>query len=109
MGYIELIENGDVATIGQNFVFGIIIMMVYIQGLIFLMEKLVKSGKLSSDLSRKVIHIAAGSFIWVWLFMDTSDGWSYAFNITVPLLFSSRSCIRGSRSKKAQTIKMSSQ
>lgn len=87
MGYIELLENGDVATIGQNFVFGIIIMMVYIQGLIFLMEKLVKSGKLSSDLSRKVIHIAAGSFIWVWLFMDPSDGWSYAFNITVPLLF----------------------
>ncbi|MFW9917105.1 MAG: diacylglycerol/polyprenol kinase family protein [Candidatus Thorarchaeota archaeon] len=87
MGYIELIENGDVATIGQNFVFGIIVMMVYIQGIIFLMEKLVKSGRLSSDLSRKVVHIAAGSFVWVWLFMDPSDGWSYAFNITVPFLF----------------------
>ena len=61
--------------------------LIYIQGIILLMERMVKAGKLSSDLSRKVIHIAAGSFIWIWLFIDTSDNFSYLFNIAVPLLF----------------------
>ncbi|MFQ5977501.1 MAG: diacylglycerol/polyprenol kinase family protein [Candidatus Heimdallarchaeota archaeon] len=87
MGYIMLLDSGDLTTIVWNLIFGLVIMMIYIQGLIIIMEKAVTSGKLSSDLSRKVIHIAAGSFIWVWLFMDPSDDWSYAFNIAVPLLF----------------------
>jgi phytol kinase len=87
MGYIMLLESGDLTTIAWNLIFGVIVMMVYIQGIIILMEKLVKSGRLSPDLSRKVVHIAAGSFVWVWLFMDPSDDWSYAFNIAVPFLF----------------------
>lgn len=70
-----------------NFIIGVIAALVYVQGIILLMEKMVTSGKLSSDLSRKVIHIAAGSFIWTWLFIDTSDGVTYLFNIAVPLLF----------------------
>ncbi len=78
---------GPSFSIIWNAVFSIIIAMIYIKGTITLMEKLVDSGKLSSDLSRKVIHIAAGSFIWIWLFLDTSDGWSWILNIAVPLLF----------------------
>jgi len=66
---------------------GAVVMMIYIQGIIKIMEKLVDSGTLSSDLSRKVIHIAAGSYIWVWLFMDPTDKITYVFNIIVPLLF----------------------
>lgn len=87
MGYVMLLDSGDLNTVVWNLIFGFLIMMIYIQGLIIFMEKAVTSGKLSSDLSRKVIHIAAGSFIWVWLFMDPSDDWSYGFNIVVPLLF----------------------
>ncbi len=84
MGYITFLEDFPWAW---NLIFGVVIMMVYIKGIIAVMDKLVTSGKFSSDLSRKVIHTAAGSFIWVWLFMDTSDGWSFAFNIVVPFLF----------------------
>ncbi|MHA2108751.1 MAG: diacylglycerol/polyprenol kinase family protein [Candidatus Hodarchaeales archaeon] len=84
MGFITLMPNDPLIW---NFIVGVVVALVYVQGIILLMEKMVTSGKLSSDLSRKVIHIAAGSFIWIWLFIDTSDGITYLFNIAVPLLF----------------------
>lgn len=94
MGYItifpEILFAGvDVGAILWNFFFGAIVAMIYVKVIISLLEKLVDSGKLSSDLSRKIIHIAAGSFIWIWLFMNTSDKalFSYMLNITVPFLF----------------------
>lgn len=73
---------------------GGLVMMIYIQGLILVMEKLVNAGTVSSDLSRKVIHIAAGSYIWIWLFIDTSD-LSAMFNIIVPLLFFATFLMKG--------------
>ncbi|MFX1512921.1 MAG: diacylglycerol/polyprenol kinase family protein [Promethearchaeota archaeon] len=84
MSYFTLLPNFPLVW---NFIFGILGAMIYIKNLIFFMDRMVSHGKLSSDLSRKIIHIAAGSFIWVWLFIDPSDGWSYALNITVPFLF----------------------
>ncbi|MHA2298620.1 MAG: diacylglycerol/polyprenol kinase family protein [Candidatus Hodarchaeales archaeon] len=85
MGYITLLTP-DLALV-WNAIISVIVAMVYIQGIIILMGKLVDSEKLSSDLSRKVIHIAAGSIPWIWLFLDTSDGWSWILNIAVPFLF----------------------
>ena len=70
-----------------NLLMGAVVMMIYVQGIILVMEKLVDSGTLSSDLTRKVIHIAAGSYIWIWLFIDTTDILSAMANIIVPLLF----------------------
>ena len=84
MGYITLMPDQPLIW---NIIIGVIAALIYIQGTIFLMNRLVSQGKLSSDLSRKVIHIAAGSFLWVWLFIDTSDNFSYLLNIAVPLLF----------------------
>ncbi|MHA2074340.1 MAG: diacylglycerol/polyprenol kinase family protein [Candidatus Hodarchaeales archaeon] len=93
MGYITLLPD---LPIVWNLIFGVVVAMIYVQGIIILMAKLVEEkqingeisqGKLSSDLSRKVIHIAAGSFIWIWLFIDPSDNFSYLFNIAVPFLF----------------------
>ncbi|MFX0086783.1 MAG: diacylglycerol/polyprenol kinase family protein [Candidatus Hodarchaeota archaeon] len=84
MGYITLLPD---APLVWNFILGVIVAMVYVQGIIILMARLVNSGNLSSDLSRKVIHIAAGSFIWIWLFIDPSDKFSYILNIAVPFLF----------------------
>jgi dolichol kinase len=84
MAYITLLPDQPLIW---NIIFGVVVALVYVKGIIFLMDKMVSQGKLSSDLSRKVIHIAAGSFLWIWLFMDTSDNFSYLFNITVPLLF----------------------
>ncbi|MHA2330254.1 MAG: diacylglycerol/polyprenol kinase family protein [Candidatus Hodarchaeales archaeon] len=87
MGFINPFQNDRFLTIVWNIVVGGVLMMVYVQGIIFVMSKLVDSGTLSSDLSRKVIHIAAGSYIWIWLFTDPTDMFSYLFNIIVPLLF----------------------
>ncbi|MFW9855133.1 MAG: diacylglycerol/polyprenol kinase family protein [Candidatus Thorarchaeota archaeon] len=84
MAYITLLPDQPLIW---NLLMGAVVMMVYIQGTIFLMSRLVDAGTLSSDLSRKVIHIAAGSYIWIWLFIDTSDILSAMFNIIVPLLF----------------------
>ncbi len=97
MGYISLLPSEGIFPLIWNAIFSVIIAMVYIKGTITLMEKLVDSGKLSSDLSRKVIHIAAGSFIWIWLFLDTSDGWSWLLNISVPLLFFLTFLIKGTK------------
>ncbi|MHA1942579.1 MAG: diacylglycerol/polyprenol kinase family protein [Candidatus Hodarchaeales archaeon] len=84
MAYITLLPD---LPLVWNLIMGGVVMMIYIQGLIKVMEKLVDAGTLSSDLSRKVIHIAAGSYIWIWLFIDTSDQLSAMFNIIVPALF----------------------
>ncbi|MFX0125963.1 MAG: diacylglycerol/polyprenol kinase family protein [Candidatus Hodarchaeota archaeon] len=94
MGYITLLPD---LPLVWNFILGAFVAMIYIQGIIMLMERLVNSGTLSSDLSRKVIHIAAGSFIWIWLFMDTSDKLTYMLNIVVPLLFFLTFLFKGTR------------
>ena len=95
MGYITLLPS-DLAWL-WNLIFGAVVAMLYIQGTIIIMEKMVTGGKISSDLSRKVIHIAAGSFIWVWLFMDTSDKLTYMLNIVVPFLFFLTFLLKGTR------------
>ncbi|MCK4847401.1 MAG: phosphatidate cytidylyltransferase [Candidatus Heimdallarchaeota archaeon] len=84
MGYITLLPDQPLIW---NIIIGVVAALIYVKGTIFLMDKMVTQGKLSSDLSRKVIHIAAGSYLWVWLFIDTSDNFSYLLNIAVPLLF----------------------
>ncbi|MGQ4833580.1 MAG: diacylglycerol/polyprenol kinase family protein [Candidatus Asgardarchaeia archaeon] len=69
-----------------NLIAGSIFPLIYIFFVIGLMGKLVEKG-FPQDLSRKVVHIAAGSWIWVWPLLDPSDGWSYIFNITVAALW----------------------
>lgn len=69
-----------------NIIAGALFPLIYITVVIQLMGKLVVKG-FPPDLSRKVIHIAAGSWIWVWPLLDPTDGWSYIFNISVALLW----------------------
>ena len=69
-----------------NLTIGIALPLVYINTIIQLMSRLVAKG-FPPDLSRKVIHIAAGSWIWVWSLLVPSDGWSYIFNISVAVLW----------------------
>ncbi len=69
-----------------NAAIGIVLPLIYINTIIALMNKFVEKG-FPPDLSRKIIHIAAGSWIWVWPLMDPSDGWSYVFNIAVAFLW----------------------
>lgn len=68
-----------------NLAIGIVLPAVYIFSVIGLMGKLVEKG-FPQDLSRKVIHIAAGSWIWVWPLLDPSDI-SYIANISIAVLW----------------------
>lgn len=77
-----------------NFVVGTFAPLIYIQSIIKLMEVLVRKG-FPQDLSRKIIHIAAGSWIWVWPLMDPSDGWSYAFNVNIAVLWTLLFIVKG--------------
>jgi len=77
-----------------NFIAGTVLPALYIFSIIGIMNKLVLKG-FPQDLSRKVIHIAAGSWIWCWPLLDPSDGWSYVFNISVPALWTLLFLVKG--------------
>ena len=94
MGYITLMPDQPLLW---NIIMGVVVTLIYVKGTIFLLDRMVSQGKLSSDLSRKIVHIAAGSFIWIWIFIDTSDNFSYLLNIVVPLLFFGTFLYKGNR------------
>lgn len=56
-----------------------IITLIYVFGVVFFMDVLVKKG-FPQDLSRKIIHVAAGSWLVFWLLFDSLH-WSKYFNI----------------------------
>lgn len=77
-----------------NMLVGGLLPLVYIFTVIGLLNNLVEKG-FPADLSRKIIHIAAGSWIWVWPLLDTSDGWSFLFNITIAVVWNVLFLVRG--------------
>ncbi len=78
------IFGGDLDAIIWNLIAAFIV-FVYIMLVIKFMDIMVSKG-LSQDISRKVIHIAAGSWIVFWpLFYP--NHWSYVFNIIVAVLW----------------------
>lgn len=60
--------------------------LVYVFGVVALMDLAVKKG-FPQDLSRKVVHVAAGSWLVFWLLYDSSD-WTKYLNITASFLWS---------------------
>ncbi len=56
-----------------------IVSVIYVFAVVAIMDKFVKSG-FPQEVSRKIVHIAAGSWIMFWLFYDNSH-WSKYFNI----------------------------
>jgi len=62
-----------------------VIEIIYIFVVIAAMDKLVAKG-FSADLSRKVIHIAAGSYVIFWPLFDPSH-WSRYFCVAMPLIW----------------------
>lgn len=65
-----LIQNTLVAAAGIVYVFAVVGIMNY----------LVKKKNFPKDISRKIVHIAAGSWLVCWLFMNDAH-WSKYFNI----------------------------
>ncbi len=62
-----------------------VVEVIYIFVVIGVMDKLVTKG-FPSDLSRKVIHIAAGSYVIFWPLYDPTH-WSKAFCVLMPMIW----------------------
>ena len=62
-----------------------VVEVIYIFVVIGIMDKLVTKG-FPSDLSRKVIHIAAGSYVIFWPLYDPTH-WSKAFCVLMPMIW----------------------
>jgi phytol kinase len=56
-----------------------VLAFIYVFGVVAIMDYAVKKG-FPSDISRKVVHIAAGSWLIFWLLYDSSH-WTKCFNI----------------------------
>ncbi len=56
-----------------------VITVIYVFAVVAIMDFLVRKG-LAQDLSRKIVHIAAASWLLCWYFIDFSH-WSQYFNI----------------------------
>jgi dolichol kinase len=62
-----------------------VVEVIYIFVVIGIMDKLVTKG-FPSDLSRKIIHIAAGSYVIFWPLYDPTH-WSKAFCVLMPMIW----------------------
>lgn len=62
-----------------------VVAFIYVFGIVWVMDFLVKKG-FPQDLSRKVVHIAAGSWLIFWLFYDSSH-WTKYLNISPAFLW----------------------
>ncbi|CAM9355106.1 unnamed protein product, partial [Phaeothamnion confervicola] len=59
---------------------------VFRQAIVALCDKLVAAKKLSKDMSRKAVHIAAGCLLLFWPLFST-EHWTWRLNILVPALY----------------------
>ncbi|MGQ4894239.1 MAG: diacylglycerol/polyprenol kinase family protein [Candidatus Njordarchaeia archaeon] len=69
------------------------IVLIYIMSVIKFMDVLVSKG-FPQDVSRKIVHIAAGSWIIFWPLFDPSD-WTVYFNIAVAVLWTLLFIVKG--------------
>lgn len=71
--------------------------LVYVFGVVALMDLAVKKG-FPQDLSRKVVHVAAGSWLIFWLFYDSSH-WTKYLNITAAFIWTIFLLVKGFTAK----------
>lgn len=66
----------------------------YVYAVVAVMDFLVKRNFIPQDISRKIVHIAAGSWLIFWLFFDDTH-WSKYFNIAPALIWAILLLIKG--------------
>ncbi len=79
------------------FLYNIIITVLgiaYVFAVVGFMDYLVKNFKFPQDLSRKIVHIAAGSWLIIWLFYDNTH-WSKYLNIAPAFIWTVLLLIKG--------------
>lgn len=71
--------------------------LVYVFGVVALMDLAVKKG-FPQDLSRKVVHVAAGSWLIFWLVYDSSH-WTKYLNVTAAFIWTILLLVKGFTAK----------
>ncbi|HET54315.1 MAG TPA: phosphatidate cytidylyltransferase [Ignavibacteria bacterium] len=71
-----------------------IVGIAYVFTVVGVMDFLVKKKNFPQDISRKIVHIAAGSWLIFWLFFDDSH-WSKYFNIAPAFIWTVLLIIKG--------------
>ena len=74
-----------------------IVSLVYVFGVVAIMDLAVKKG-FPQDLSRKVVHVAAGSWLIFWLVYDSSH-WTKYLNITAAFIWTILLLLKGFTAK----------
>jgi phytol kinase len=78
--------------------------IIYVFGVVAIMDFAVKKG-FPSDLSRKVVHIAAGSWLILWLFYDSTH-WTKYLNIAPAFVWTLLLVVKGfTASENDQAVK----
>lgn len=67
---------------------------VYVQLAVSLCEFFVKRKMLPKDVSRKIVHMAAGSWILFWPYFDKSH-WTWRLNVLVPAVYAAKLVVVG--------------
>ena len=87
------VTNPYFTPLAQNLL-ATVAVVVYIKGVIAICDRLVVGKRLSPSLSRKIVHIAAGSWLVFWNLYTTAH-WTWRLNIGVPLLFTLTLFLKG--------------
>ena len=78
----------------QQNVLAAIATVVYVKGVVGSCDLAVSYGVLAPKISRKVIHIAAASWILLWPLFNT-DHWTWKLNVTVPAIYTVQLFVKG--------------
>jgi dolichol kinase len=68
--------------------------LVYVKVVVGVCEMGVTRGWLASDLSRKIVHVAAGSWCLFWPFFTTAH-WTWQLNVAIPTVYSIQLTVKG--------------
>lgn len=89
-----LLESLDAIDPIQRNVLAALATVVYVKAVVGTCEYLVSQKILAPKLSRKCIHIAAGSWIVFWPCFDTSH-WTWKLNVLVPAVYTVQLFVKG--------------
>ena len=85
-----MIWNGGL----QGNLLATVITVIYCQSVIASCDALHSMKWISSDASRKIVHLAAGSLV-VWWDLFDRDDWSWRLNVTVPVVYALQLFVKG--------------
>ena len=68
--------------------------LVYVKGVVGACDAAVSARVLPSDISRKIVHCAAGAWCLFWPFFN-EDHWTWQLNVAIPAVYSVQLAVKG--------------